>query len=61
MLNLLDGSKTTVEFFEINDRQYAVAVNGEVDYYVYKKNVATLEDAFETIMSGGELKMSYDA
>lgn len=61
VLNLLDGSKKTVEFFEINDRQYAVAVNGEVDYYVYKKNVATLEDAFETIMSGGELKMSYDA
>lgn len=61
ILNLLDGSKKTVEFFEINDRQYAVAVNGEVDYYVYKKNVTTLEDAFETILSGGELTMSYDA
>ena len=61
ILNLLNGAKKTVEFFEINDRQYAVAVDGEVDYYVYKKNVTTLEDAFETILSGGELKMNYDA
>ncbi len=61
VMNLLDGTKKTVELFEMNDRQYAVAVDGEVDYYVYKKNITTLEDAFETILSGGELTMSYDA
>ncbi len=59
--NMLDGTSETVEFFEMNDRQYAVAVNGEVDYYVYKKNITTLIEAFETVLSGGELEMSYDS
>jgi hypothetical protein len=60
-MNLLDGSEMLMELYEINNRQYALAVNGEMDYYIYKKNVTTLESAFETILSGGELPMSYDA
>lgn len=60
-LNKLDGTSRTMELIKLNERQYAVRLDGEVNYYVYKKNVTTLLEAFETILSGKELPMSYDS
>ncbi|MGI5935952.1 MAG: DUF4340 domain-containing protein [Oscillospiraceae bacterium] len=60
-LNKLDGTSRTMELIKLNERQYAVRLDGEVNYYVYKKNVTTLLEAFETVLSGKELPMSYDA
>lgn len=60
-MNMLDGSTQKVEFFSINDRQYAVSIDGVAEYFVYKKNITTLVEAFETVLSGGELEMSYDS
>lgn len=60
-MHLLNGDDMLMELYEINDRQYAISVDGKTDYYVYKKNVTTLVQAFETIMNGRELVMSYDS
>ncbi len=61
IMHRLEGEDMEMEIYALNDRQYALAVNGTLDYYVYKKNITTLEQAFETVLAGGELPMSYDA
>jgi len=59
-MHCLDGTDRVMELIKINERQYAVRMDGEVRFYVYKKNVTTLEDAFATVLSGRELPMSFD-
>ena len=46
-LNKLDGTSRTMELIKLNERQYAVRLDGEVNYYVYKKNVTTLLEALK--------------
>lgn len=60
-IHLTDGTVHTLEFLQINDRKYACRVDGETDFYVYKKNLNTLIDAFATVLNGRELTMSYDS
>ena len=59
-MNFIDGTEKVLELIKINERQYAVRMDGEAKFYVYKKNVQTLEDAFATVLAGRELPMSYD-
>ena len=60
-MHRIDGDDMVMELYELNDRQYALGIDGVVEYYIYKKNVTTLLNAFDTVMSGGELPMSFDS
>lgn len=59
-MNCIDGSQKVMELIRINDRQFAVRMDGEALFYVYKKNVETLANAFTAILEGRELPMNYD-
>lgn len=60
-INRLDGSSRTLELSMLNDRQFACTLDGETKFYVYKKNVTTLLEAFETVLDGRDLPMSFDS
>ncbi|MDL2288621.1 DUF4340 domain-containing protein [Oscillospiraceae bacterium OttesenSCG-928-F05] len=52
----LDGAKRTLELYQLNDRQYAVSVDGEEpQFYVHKRSTTALEEAFEILEAGGEV------
>ncbi len=51
---LNDGTLTTMELMPMNERQYAVSIDGKKPmYYVSIAQVKALSDAFEIIASGG--------
>ncbi len=61
VMHMLDGTEHVLNLIQLNDRQYACELDGETEFYVYKKNLNTLIDAFATVLNGRELPMSYDS
>lgn len=59
-IHLQNGEEHTLELTPINARQYAAAVDGVPEFYVYLKNVTTLRTAFQDILDGDELEFSFD-
>ena len=60
-MTLLDGTERPMKFYKLNERQFAVDIEGTMQFYVYKKNITTLLDAFDTVLAGKELEMNYDS
>ncbi len=57
----LEGGETHVlELVPMTDRKYAMRLDGEMEYYCYKKNLASLETAIEYVKSGDELDFNFD-
>lgn len=56
----LDGGEThTLELIPMSDRKYAMRLDGEMEYYCYKKNLTSLETALQYVMNGDELDFSF--
>lgn len=60
-INFLDGTSHTMELYVLNDRQYAVSIDGEIESYCYKKNYTTLVEAIDLVLAGEELEFSFDS
>lgn len=58
-VNMRDGSTNKMTFHKVNERQFAVVVNGKAEYYVYKQNVDTLLLALERAMDDREVSLVY--
>jgi len=57
---LQDGTKRTMNFHKINERQYACELDGTVEYYIYASNISTLRTALERAMDDREVSLVYD-
>lgn len=44
----------------MTDRKYAMRVDGEMEYYCYKKNLTNLSDSLGYVLNGDELDFSFD-
>ncbi len=60
-ITMLDGTSHTMELYALNDRQYAVSVDGVIQSYCYKRNYNTLVEAIDLVLSGEELEFSFDS
>ena len=58
-INLTDESHT-LELIPITDRKYAMRVDGEAEYYCYKKSLETLTTSIGWVLDGDELELSFD-
>ncbi len=54
-MKLKNGSTTTLQLAEINDRHYAAIIDGTARYYVNVNQVNELLAAFDTLASGGTI------
>ena len=57
-INFMDGSSHNLQLKPVNSRQYAAYVDGEGEFYVYLRNIQTLEEAFKTILEGDTISIS---
>ena len=56
----LEGESHTLELIRMTDRKYAMRVDGEMEYYCYKKNITNLSDSIGYVINGDELDFSLD-
>ncbi len=54
-MKLKNGTETTLQLAEINERHYAAIIDGQARYYVNVTQVDELLTAFDTIASGGTI------
>lgn len=54
-IRLDDGDSHLLELIPMSDRKYAMRVDGETEYYCYKKNITDLEDSIGYVLDGDEL------
>ena len=59
-INLTDEDPHVLELIPLTDRKYAMRVDGELEYYCYKKSLTTLTDSLGWVLSGDELSMNFD-
>ena len=59
-IRLKDGTERVMTFHKINDRQYACKLDGNVEYYIYASNLATLRTALERAMDDREVPLVYE-
>jgi len=59
-MKLKDGSTTTMQLCEINDRHYAAIIDGTARYYVNVNQVNELLTAFETVKNGGIIPAMFE-
>jgi len=50
-----DGTTSTMELIPINDRDYAMVIDGKAEYYVYQKNLQNIVYGLKTNARGFEL------
>lgn len=58
-ITLDSGETHTLELIPMSDRKYAMRLDGEMEYYCYKKNLTSLETALQYVMNGDELDFSF--
>ena len=44
----------------MTDRKYAMRLDGEMEYYCYKKNITSLLTSIGYVLNGDELDFSFD-
>lgn len=54
-INLEDDESHLLELIPMSDRKYAMRVDGEMEYFCYKKNLTDLETAIGYVLDGDEL------
>ena len=59
-VNLNSGESHTLELIPMTDRKYAMRLDGETEYYCYKKNLTSLEKAISYVKNGEELDFNFD-
>ena len=59
-ITLEGGEKHTLELVPMTDRKYAMRLDGEMEYYCYKKNLTSLETSIGYVKNHEELDFSFD-
>jgi hypothetical protein len=59
-ITLEGGEEHTLELVPMTDRKYAMRLDGEMEYYCYKKNLTSLETAIGYVKNHEELEFSFD-
>ena len=59
-ITLEGGEEHTLELVPMTDRKYAMRLDGEMEYYCYKKNLSSLETAIGYVKNHEELDFSFD-
>ena len=59
-LHLSESGDHTLELIRMTDRKYAMRVDGELEYYCYKKNITSLRDSIGYVLDGDELNFNFD-
>lgn len=59
-IHLDEDESHTLELIQITDRKYAMRVDGEMEYYCYKKNITSLLDSIRYVSEGDELEFNFD-
>ncbi len=59
-IKLQRGESHTLELIRMSDRKYAMRLDGEMEYYCYKKNLTSLMDSIRYVQEGDELDFSFD-
>ena len=59
-ITLEGGEEHTLELVPMTDRKYAMRLDGEMEYYCYKKNLTSLETAIGYVKNHEELDFSFD-
>lgn len=60
-LTMLDGTTSTMELIPYNDRDYAMVIDGKVEFFVYQKNINNIIDGLRQNDLGYEIDTSYSA
>lgn len=55
----LESGEHTLELIPISDRKYAMRVDGEMEYYCYKKSLEELEKSLTYVLEGDELDFNF--
>jgi len=59
-INLDENESHTLELIQITDRKYAMRLDGEMEYYCYKKNITSLLDSIRYVSEGDEIPFNFD-
>lgn len=59
-LHLSEDGDHTLELIKMTDRKYAMRVDGEMEYYCYKKNITSLLNSLQYVQEGDVLDFSFD-
>lgn len=59
-INLDEDESHTLELIRMTDRKYAMRLDGETEYYCYKKNLTSLSDSLGYVLDNDELEFSFD-
>lgn len=59
-IHLDEDESHTLELIRMTDRKYAMRLDGEMEYYCYKKNLTSLLDSISYVLNGDELDFSFD-
>ncbi len=59
-INLDKDESHTLELIRMTDRKYALRLEGELEYYCYKKNITSLLNSIHYVQDGDELDFNLD-
>ena len=59
-LHLSESGDHTLELIRMTDRKYAMRLDGEMEYYCYKKNITSLLNAIKYVQAGDVLDFNFD-
>lgn len=59
-INLDEDESHTLELIQMTERKYAMRLDGELEYYCYKKNITSLANAITYVLDGDELPFDFD-
>lgn len=59
-INLDEDESHTLELLQMTERKYAMRLDGELEYYCYKKNITSLANAITYVLDGDELPFDFD-
>ena len=60
-LKKLDGTSSVMELIPINERDYAMVIDGKATYFIYQKNLNSVVQGLKEIAQGYELDVQYSA
>ena len=59
-IHLDEDESHTLELVKITDRKYGMRLDGEMEYYCYKKSITGLMNSITYVLNGDELDFSFD-
>ncbi len=60
-INLSDGTTSVMELIPINDRDYAMVIDGKAEFFIYQKNINAVINGLKENAMGYEIDTDYSA